>query len=75
MEQVSIWNRFTKRTETRKVCTTDWEVVPHIMVLKYAAFPTWYLQIDRQIDIYCDATMLVEVKQCITHEPWQYYTE
>ena len=22
--------RFTKGTETRKVCTTDWEVVPHI---------------------------------------------
>ena len=30
MEYVSIWNRFTKGTETRKVCTTDWEVVPHI---------------------------------------------
>ena len=30
IEYVSIWNRFTKATETRKICTTGWEVVPHI---------------------------------------------
>ena len=44
MEQVSIWNSFTKGTETRNICTTDWEVVPYI------DYPTAKKRYDQDVE-------------------------